>query len=76
MCLEMTSKPNILIIVTDDQGYGDLTAFKHHLPEGLDGQAIPKEVTTIADQRDLFWCWGDSYAVRSGDWKLLHSCHR
>ena len=42
------------------------------LPEGLDGQAIPKDVTKIADQRDLFWRWGDSYAVRSGDWKLLH----
>ena len=43
-----------------------------NLPEGLDGQAIPKDVTKIADQRDLFWRWGDSYAVRSGDWKLLH----
>ena len=42
------------------------------LPEGLDGQPIPKDVTKIADQRDLFWRWGDSYAVRSGDWKLLH----
>ncbi|MCY3681606.1 MAG: sulfatase-like hydrolase/transferase [Gemmatimonadetes bacterium] len=41
-------------------------------PEGLDGQPIPKDVTKIADQRDLFWRWGDSYAVRSGDWKLLH----
>ena len=29
----MTSKPNILIIVTDDQGYGDLTAFSHHAPD-------------------------------------------
>ena len=25
-------KPNILIIVTDDQGYGDLSAFEHHAP--------------------------------------------
>jgi arylsulfatase A-like enzyme len=40
--------------------------------EGLDGQAIPKDVTQIADERDLFWRWGDRYAVRSGDWKLLH----
>ena len=29
----MTSKPNILIIVTEDQGYGDLTAFSHHAPD-------------------------------------------
>ena len=43
-----------------------------NLPEGLDGQAVPKAVTQISDQRDLFWRWGDSYAVRSGDWKLLH----
>ena len=29
----MGTKPNFLIIVTDDQGYGDLTAFKHHAPD-------------------------------------------
>jgi hypothetical protein len=28
-----TSSPNFLIIVTDDQGYGDLGAFKHHAPD-------------------------------------------
>ncbi len=33
MCIDMTSKPNFLIIVTDDQGYGDLTAFSHHAPD-------------------------------------------
>ncbi len=43
------------------------------LPGGLDGQAIPKDATEITEQRDLFWRWGDSYAVRSGDWKLLHT---
>jgi arylsulfatase A-like enzyme len=42
------------------------------MTKGLDGQAVPKAVTEISDQRDLFWRWGDSYAVRSGDWKLLH----
>ena len=49
-----------------------LQAARIELPEGLDGQPIPKDVTKIADERDLFWRWGDSYAVRSGDWKLLH----
>ena len=29
----MATKPNFLIIVTDDQGYGDLTAFNHHAPD-------------------------------------------
>lgn len=41
-------------------------------PEGLDGQPIPTDISTITDQRDLCWRWHDSYAVRSGDWKLLH----
>ncbi len=27
---ETATKPNILVIVTDDQGYADLSAFKHH----------------------------------------------
>jgi len=26
-------RPNILIIVTDDQGYADLSAFPHHAPD-------------------------------------------
>ena len=43
------------------------------LPEGLDGQSIPKNVTKTTGQRDLFWRWHDSYAVRCGDWKLLHN---
>ncbi len=28
-----SDKPNILIIVTDDQGYADLSAYKHHAPD-------------------------------------------
>ena len=32
--LDGTSRsPNILVIVTDDQGYADLSAFKHHAPD-------------------------------------------
>ncbi len=27
------TKPNILVIVTDDQGYADLSAFNHHAPD-------------------------------------------
>ncbi len=27
---DLDTKPNFLIIVTDDQGYADLSAFKHH----------------------------------------------
>jgi arylsulfatase A-like enzyme len=42
------------------------------MPKGLDGQAIPDDVAEPGDERNLFWRWGDSYAVRSGDWKLLH----
>jgi len=42
-------------------------------PDGLDGKAIPEDTGKIAKARDLFWRWGkDSYAVRSGNWKLLH----
>jgi len=40
------------------------------IPEGLDGQSITKS----KESRNLFWRWGgDSHAVRSGDWKLLHN---
>ena len=28
-----STKPNILIIVTDDQGYADMSAFSHHAPD-------------------------------------------
>jgi arylsulfatase A-like enzyme len=45
------------------------------IPEGLDGWVIteafdisPAETT----DRTLFWSWSGGYAVRSGDWKLLH----
>ena len=27
--------PNVLLIVTDDQGYGDLSAYAHHAPDVL-----------------------------------------
>lgn len=49
------------------------------LPETLNGQPIPKsplpEYTDgIEEPRSFFWRWGgQSYAVRSGDWKLLHN---
>ena len=39
------------------------------MPDGLDGRPITKS----EDARDFFWRWGKSYAVRSGDWKLLHN---
>jgi len=42
------------------------------IPEGLDGRPIPKSRKETGNPRDLFWRWGNSYAVRSGDWKLLH----
>ena len=31
--IEAKQKPNFLIIVVDDQGYADLSAFKHHAPD-------------------------------------------
>ena len=37
-------------------------------PKGLDGRRI----TELVESRDLFWRNGKSYAIRSGDWKLLH----
>ena len=43
------------------------------LPETLDGLPIPKSKSDFGALRNLFWRWGaKSYAVRSGDWKLLH----
>ena len=43
------------------------------LPETLDGRPIPKSESDFGAMRNLFWRWGaESYAVRSGDWKLLH----
>ena len=46
------------------------------LPLGLDGEPIPKTVEDLDEDRALYWRWRgsgqDSYAVRSGDWKLLH----
>ncbi len=39
------------------------------IPDGLDGQPISKS----EESRDLFWRWKNSYAIRSGDWKLLHN---
>ena len=43
------------------------------LPEALDGRPIAKSPKEAKEPRDLFWRWGDSYAVRSGGWKLLHN---
>jgi len=42
------------------------------LPEALDGRAIPESTEKAGKPRNLFWRFGGSYAVRSGDWKLLH----
>ena len=39
------------------------------LPDTLDGQPLAKS----AKRRELFWQFGQSYALRSGDWKLLHN---
>ena len=47
-----------------------LNAAGIELPNGLDGRPIAKS----HESRNLFWRWGDdSYAVRSGDWKLIHN---
>ena len=43
------------------------------LPERLDGQIIPKCRSGFEETRNLFWRFNNSYAVRSGDWKLLHN---
>lgn len=43
------------------------------IPEGIDGRPIPQSTAGTSEPRNLFWRWGKSYAVRSGDWKLLHN---
>jgi arylsulfatase A-like enzyme len=43
------------------------------LPELLDGRSIPTSLKAFDEPRSLFWRWRGSYAVRSGDWKLLHN---
>jgi arylsulfatase A-like enzyme len=43
------------------------------IPEGIDGRPIPKSATGFKEPRNFFWRWNRSYAVRSGDWKLLHN---
>jgi arylsulfatase A-like enzyme len=44
------------------------------LPQALDGRPIPKSTKEFKEPRNLFWRWhSHSYAVRSGDWKLLHN---
>jgi len=44
------------------------------VPEGLDGQVIPKTSKGMDPHRALFWrLRNDSYAARVGDWKLLHN---
>jgi len=51
-----------------------LNAAGIEVPDSLDGLAIPTGREGFNGSRDLFWRWGkDSYAVRSGDWKLLHN---
>ena len=44
------------------------------IPDNLDGKIIPRKNKKIKaeQERVLFWRWGKSYAVRMGDWKLLH----
>jgi arylsulfatase A-like enzyme len=43
-------------------------------PETFDGRPIPKSPKEFKEPRNLFWRWGgQSYAVRSSDWKLLHN---
>ncbi len=37
----------------------------------LDGTVIPKTQEGMDANRNLFWRMGNSYAVRSGDWKLM-----
>ena len=43
------------------------------MPNGLDGQLIPKCPDSSIELRNLFWRLNNSHAVRSGDWKLLHN---
>ncbi|MCP4782994.1 MAG: sulfatase-like hydrolase/transferase [Fuerstiella sp.] len=43
------------------------------IPEDLDGRLISQTTAGTSEPRNLFWRWGKSYAVRSGDWKLLHN---
>jgi arylsulfatase A-like enzyme len=50
-----------------------LAAAGIEIPDGLDGQPFPTTLEDAGQRRNLFWRnGGRSYAVRSGDWKLLH----
>ncbi len=45
------------------------------IPEGLDGRVISEAFDRNPEKtsdRSLFWNWNGGYAVRCGDWKLLH----
>ncbi len=45
------------------------------LPDGLDGRVITEAFDrnpADTEDRSLYWSWNGGYAVRSGDWKLLH----
>jgi arylsulfatase A-like enzyme len=46
------------------------------IPDELDGRVILEAFdhgpVETGEDRSLFWRWKDGYAVRCGDWKLLH----
>lgn len=46
------------------------------IPEGLDGMVITEifdqDSVETGEERTLFWRWNVGYAVRAGNWKLLH----
>jgi arylsulfatase A-like enzyme len=48
-----------------------LDAVGIQIPDGLDGQVIGKAESQA--KRNLYWNLNSSYALRSGDWKLLNN---
>lgn len=57
----------------------ELTGIKPPAPLQLDGRSIvplARDADAPATHPQLYWQWNDSWAVREGDWKLIHQGNR
>jgi arylsulfatase A-like enzyme len=61
------AKPNVLFICADDLGWGETGAY------GCREIPMPHFQNEARPHVNMFWRFGDQWAVRSGDWKLVVS---